>query len=192
MKPTFFKTPAAFRAWFEAHHESEKELWVGYYKKASGKPSIDWPESVDQGLCFGWIDGIRKTIDAESYMIRFTPRRKQSHWSAVNIKRFAELEKEGLIQPAGKAAYQRRTEQNSVQAAYERGEVELSPEYIKEFKQNPTAWDYYEQLPPFAKKISTWFVMSAKREDTRLRRLRILIESSAKGERLPQFQPKKK
>lgn len=185
MNPTFFKTPQKFRAWFDCNHEKKTELWVGFYKKASGKASITWPESVDQALCFGWIDGIRKSLDEESYVIRFTPRRPRSNWSAVNIKRIQELIELGLVHDNGLAAFERRTEKTSVQYAYEQGKIELNKDYEKQIKSNRKAWKYFQEMAPSYRKPSIWWVMSAKREETRLRRLGILIECCEKGERIP-------
>ena len=183
--PVFFPTPADLRAWLEAHHDSADELWVGYYKKATGIPSIDWPESVDQALCFGWIDGIRKSIDDKSYRIRFTPRRKGSHWSARNLGRMKHLIGAGLVTEAGMAAYRARDPENEKRAAYEQGEVRLPDEYERQLKAVPEAWSYWEGERPSYRKQVTWWVVSAKREETRERRLGILIESCAQGEMIP-------
>ena len=183
--PAFFPTPAHLRAWFEAHHDSADELWVGYYKKATGIPSIDWPESVDEALCFGWIDGIRKSIDDKSYRIRFTPRRKGSHWSARNLGRVKHLIEAGLVTEPGMAAYRARDPENEKRAAYEQGEVSLPAEYERQLKAVPEAWSYWEGERPSYRKQVTWWVVSAKREETRERRLGILIESCAQGEVIP-------
>ena len=181
----FFPTPAQFRAWFAEHHNKRDELWVGYYKKATGLPSITWPESVDEALCFGWIDGIRKSVDAQSYKIRFTPRRPGSHWSARNLGRMKHLIAEGLVTEAGMAAYRKRKPARQKQAAHEQKSVALPPEYEGQLRVNADAWDYFQRARPSYRKQVTWWVISAKREETRLRRLRILIESSAKGEVIP-------
>lgn len=184
MKPRFFATPAAFRAWLEAHHASESELLVGYYKKGSGKPSITWPESVDEALCFGWIDGIRRRIDEQRYSIRFTPRRPQSVWSTRNIERMAVLEAAGRVRPAGRVAFRRRREASSEIYAYEQGgEAELEPAHEREFRARRQAWRFFQQQPPSYRRRALWWVVSAKREATRRRRLRRLIDSSAAGER---------
>lgn len=183
--PAFFPTPADLRAWLEAHHDSADELWVGYYKKATGIPSIDWPESVDEALCFGWIDGIRKSIDDKSYRIRFTPRRKGSHWSARNLGRMKHLIEAGLVTEAGMAAYRARDPENEKRAAYEQGEVSLPAEYERQLQAVPEAWRYWEGERPSYRKQVTWWVVSAKREETRERRLGILIESCAQGEVIP-------
>ena len=187
MEPKFFPTPGDFRQWLTENHESEQELWVGYYKKATGKPSLTWPESVEQALCYGWIDGLRKSIDEEAYKIRFTPRRPNSIWSAINLKMVERLKKEGLMQPAGLAAYKRRSEKRSEVYSFEQGNVKLAPEYEQQLKANPKAWEFFQSLPPSVKKPSVWWVMSAKQESTRQRRLGILIECSATGQRIPQL-----
>ena len=191
MEPKHFPTKADFRTWLEAHHNQEEELWVGYYKKATKKPSITWPQSVDEALCFGWIDGLRKSVDEESYKIRFTPRRPNSTWSAVNIKRFGELKAMGLIRPAGQAAYERKAEKRSELYSYEQGTLGLSRAYEQKIKANQKAWDFFQSLPPSVKKPSIWYIMSAKREDTRLRRLDTLIQCSEEGQRLPQLRRNK-
>jgi uncharacterized protein YdeI (YjbR/CyaY-like superfamily) len=178
----FFATPAEFRAWFAAHHATEQELWVGFYKKDSGRPSITWPESVDEALCVGWIDGIRKTIDAESYKIRFTPRKSTSTWSAVNIARVAELTKERRMKPAGLAAFEQRSEAKSGIYAYEQREnATFTPAEEKRFRANAKAWKFFQAQPAGYRKTTTWWVVSAKRDETRVKRLATLIEDSAAG-----------
>jgi len=184
--PRFFPTPADLRSWLEQHHDETAELWVGYYKKATGLASITWPESVDEALCFGWIDGIRKAHDPLSYKIRFTPRRKGSHWSARNLGRMEHLMAEGLVAEAGLAAFRARDPQKQERASYEQREVVvLPPEYEQRLRAEPEAWDYFRNARPSYRKQVTWWVVSAKREETRLRRLGILIESSAQGEVIP-------
>ena len=192
MKPKFFKTPADFRKWFEAHHVSAPELWVGFYKKTSGKPSITWPQSVDEALCFGWIDGIRKSIDDVSYKIRFTPRQRRSTWSAVNIKRAQQLIDQGLVRPAGLKAFAAREENRSGIYSYEQRTPELPNQYGKKLKKDLAAWKFFQAQPPSYRKAANWYVLSAKKEETRLKRLDALIEYSAKGQRIPQFIPLKK
>ena len=192
MKPKFFKTPAEFRKWFETDHALASELWVGFYKKDSGKPSITWPESVDQALCFGWIDGIRKSIDDTSYMIRFTPRKARSIWSAVNIKRAAELIEQGLMRPAGLKAFTAREENRSGIYSYEQRSPELPAQYRKILNKNSRAMKFFDAQSPSYRKAANWWVQSAKKEETRLTRLAKLIEHSGKGERIPQFTPPKK
>lgn len=181
----FFTKPQDFRKWFQENHGKEQELWVGYYKKASSIPSITWPESVDEALCYGWIDGIRKSIDEVSYMIRFTPRKPRSHWSDVNIGRVKELSKLGLMQPTGTATFNKRDENKSRLASYEQKKVSLDKNYEAQFKATKSAWKFFQTLPPSVKKPCIWWVMSAKREETRMKRLEILIQSSVKGERIP-------
>lgn len=192
MKPKFFKAPADFRKWLESHHTSETELLVGYYKRDSGKPSITWPESVDEALCFGWIDGIRRSIDDKSYSIRFTPRKPRSIWSAVNIKRAEDLVKQELMQPAGLKAFQAREENRSGIYSYEQRSPELPDEYGKQLKKNLRAWKFFQSQPPSYRKAANWWVVSAKKEETRVKRLNELIQLSADEQRLPQFIPIKK
>lgn len=192
MKPKFFKTPSDLRKWFDHHHATEQELWVGYYKRDSGKPSITWPQSVDEALCFGWIDGIRKSIDDLSYKIRFTPRKPRSTWSAVNIKRVGELSEQGLMQSTGLKAFQAREENRSGIYSYEQRSPELPDQYGKQLKKNLAAWKFFHAQPPSYRKAANWWVVSAKKEETRLKRLDNLIQHSALGQRIPQFIPLKK
>jgi uncharacterized protein YdeI (YjbR/CyaY-like superfamily) len=182
--PKFFKTPFTFRKWLAAHHATAKELWVGFYKKNSGKPSITWPESVDEALCFGWIDGLRKSIDADSYKIRFSPRKPTSTWSSVNTKRAKELIKEGLMRPAGLKAFEARKENRSGIYAYEQRSPELLEPYAGILKRNKAAWKFFQAQPPSYRKTINWWIVSAKQEETRLRRLNKLIEESAADRRL--------
>lgn len=183
-KVKFFRTPAELRAWFARHHNAESELWVGFYKVGTGKPSITWPESVDEALCCGWIDGIRKTIDAESYKIRFTPRKKTSIWSAVNVRRFKALLAEKRVLPAGLAAFDEKRENRSGTYSYEQRRAELDEPYLGLFKRNKAAFDFFMAQPPSYRKAAIWFVVCAKKEETRLKRLEKLIEISARRERL--------
>jgi len=184
-RPTFFATPAEFRAWFMTNHEVAQELWVGFYKKDSGRPSITWPESVDEALCFGWIDGIRKSVDAESYVIRFTPRKRGSIWSNVNIARAKALTSEKRMQPAGRRAFEARDARKSgiysfeqrETAAFDRGEVE-------QFRGNKAAWKFFEAQPPGYRRLVTYWVITAKKPETRARRLARLIADSADGQRI--------
>ena len=184
MNPKFFKTPSAFSKWLAAHHATAKELWVGFYKKGSGKLSIDWPESVDEALCFGWIDGIRKRIDEQSYMIRFTPRKPTSVWSAVNVKNVEKLVKENRMQPAGLKAFEARKENRSGIYSYEQRSAELVEPYLGKMKRNKAAWKFFQAQPAGYRKIMNWWVVSAKQEATRLKRLDKLIEESAQGRRM--------
>ncbi|HUN81645.1 MAG TPA: YdeI/OmpD-associated family protein [Phycisphaerae bacterium] len=182
--PRFFKDPAAFRAWLVKNHKKAAELLVGLYKKGTGRPSITWPESIAEALCFGWIDGIRRTLDERSYVIRFTPRRKRSKWSAINIKMVAELEAAGRMTDAGRAVFQARTDKDSKGYKAQRKTASLDKPYILEFKKNKSAWSFYSSQPPGYQRMTAWWVMQAKQEPTRQRRLKALIEGSAKGKRL--------
>lgn len=184
MKIAFFRTPAEFRKWLQKNHATTDEFWVGYYKKDSGRPSINWPESVDEALCFGWIDGIRKRVDEISYKIRFTPRRRGSIWSAVNIKRAHALKKEKRMQPAGLKAFAARTEDKSGTYSYEQRPAELPEPYRGILKKNTAAWDFLQAQPPGYRKLMGWYILSAKREMTRTERLKKLIETSARGKRM--------
>lgn len=181
----FFATPADFRKWLKIHHENTAELWVGFYKKGSGRPSITWPESVDEALCVGWIDGLRKTIDVESYKIRFTPRKATSNWSAVNIGRVQELTKLGRMRPAGVKAFELRKEEKSGIYAYENRKLAVwgRPEE-KRFRARPKAWDFFNGQPTGYRKIATWWVITAKRDETRQKRLERLIAESEAGRRV--------
>ena len=180
MKPKFFSSPAAWRAWLEKHHADTEELLVGFYKKDSGKASISWPESVDQALCFGWIDGIRRNVDAISYTIRFTPRRAGSTWSAINIRRVGELTKAGMMRPAGLTAIEQRKGDRSEIYSYERRKTAtLSPAHEKQFRANRKAWEFSQAQAPWYRRTASWWVISAKKEETRLKRLARLIEDSA-------------
>ena len=182
MKTTFFINAACFRKWLEKNHESKTELIVGYYKVKTKKVNMTWSESVDQAVCFGWIDGIRRSIDEESYSIRFTPRRKNSIWSAVNIKKVERLIAAGLMQPAGLLSYQNRDE--SKVYSYENKKKELSPELKKIFKSNKTAWQFFIKQAPSYQKEMFFRIMSAKKEETQHRRLDKLIKSSEELKRL--------
>jgi uncharacterized protein YdeI (YjbR/CyaY-like superfamily) len=184
MKPVFFTRQSQFRKWMEKNHNKESELWVGFYKKDSGKDSITWPQSVDEALCFGWIDGIRKSIDSISYMIRFTPRKSTSIWSSINIKRAKELSELGLMDPAGIAVFKNRDEKKSNQYSFEQKSVKLDEEFEKKFRANKKAWNHFQSMAPSYKKTATWWVMSAKQEETRLRRLNILIKDSGISQKI--------
>ena len=192
LKPKFFKTQADLRQWFESHHATAAEQWVGYYKKDSGKKSITWPQSVDEALCFGWIDGIRKSIDETSYMIRFTPRKSRSIWSAVNIKRAGELIEQGLMQPAGLKAFAAREENRSGIYSYEQRSPELPDQYRKHLRKNSRAVKFFDAQPFSYRKAANWWVLSAKKEETRLKRLDKLIQHSERAERIPQLVALKK
>ena len=184
MKPVFFATQDDFRRWLAENHDTAQELIVGYYKVKSKKPSMTWPESVDQALCFGWIDGIRRSIDEESYCIRFTPRRPTSTWSAVNIKKVEELTKKGLMKAAGIAIFEKRKESNSKIYAYENKPKQLSEAIEKMFMKDKAAWNFFKAQPPFYKKMIAYWIMSAKQEKTRIRRLEKAIQLSREEKRL--------
>ena len=181
---TFFKTPADLRKWFRANAKKAEELWIGFYKKETGTPSITWPESVDEALSVGWIDGIRKRVDEDSYTIRFTPRRKGSIWSSVNIRRVEALTKEKRMQPAGLDAYAARKENKSGIYAYEQRRDRLEEPYAGMLKKHKAAWTFFEAQPPGYRKVMGWWIVSAKTEETRLARLKKLIEASARKERM--------
>jgi uncharacterized protein YdeI (YjbR/CyaY-like superfamily) len=184
LKPKFFRTPADFETWLEKNHATATELWVGFYKKDSGKTSITWPESVDQALCFGWIDGVRKRIDEISYQIRFTPRRRGSIWSAINIKRAEELARQKQMRPAGSRAFTARLENKSGIYSYEQRSTELDEPYAKLLQKNKAACNFFRTQPPSYRKVICWWIVSAKKEETRMARLAKLISESAKGKRL--------
>ena len=190
MEPTFFPTPAKLRAWLEKHHDTTQELVVGFFKKGSGKPSITWPEAVDQALCFGWIDSVRRSLDDERYTIRFTPRKPRSNWSAVNVKRAKELIDLGLMHPAGQKAFDARTDDRSAIYSYEqRHAAKLDEAYERRFRRNKRAWEYFQAKAPSYRTSAVYWVMSAKKEETRERRLAALIDDSAHGRTVPPLTP---
>lgn len=184
MKPTFFSDPLKFREWLKKNHQKETELLVGFYKVTSGKDSITWPQSVDEALCYGWIDGIRKSIDEESYTIRFTPRKPNSNWSTINMKKMEELIKKGLMQPPGLEAFKKRKAEKSGIYTYENQARELDKAFEKKFKANKAAWSYFQSMAPSYRKTAIGWVMQAKQEATRLRRLENLIKDSAAGRKI--------
>jgi uncharacterized protein YdeI (YjbR/CyaY-like superfamily) len=184
MKPTFFADQQDFRKWLEKNHQDQKELLVGFYKVTSKKPSMSWSQSVDQALCFGWIDGVRRSIDDESYSIRFTPRKTSSIWSAINIQKMEDLTKTGLMTDAGLKAFSFRTENKSKIYSHEKEPVPLDVVYEKQFKSNKLAWDFFEKQPPSYKKVMIHWIMSAKQEKTRLSRLEKTIVESEKQKRV--------
>ena len=192
MRPAFFKRPSDFRKWLVANHATARELLVGFYKKGSGKPSITWPESVDQALCFGWIDGIRKNLDEVSYTIRFSPRRPRSIWSAINIKRAQELASQGLMHQSGLNAFEKREENRSGQYSYEQRSENFPEPYAKIMRRNRAAWNFFSAQSPYYRKTIGWWVVSAKKEETRLKRLDKLIEDCSKGQLIPLLKPSKK
>lgn len=182
MKPTFFATPAKLRAWLEAHHEVKTELLVGFYKKSSGKPSITWPESVDEALCFGWIDGVRKTLGDDAYTIRFTPRKRTSIWSAVNVKRVAALTKLGRMTPAGLRAFEaRKPEKTGIYSFEHKTPPRLEAAQEKILRANAKAAAFFDAQAPWYRRTATHWVVSAKRAETRERRLAQLVADSAAG-----------
>jgi uncharacterized protein YdeI (YjbR/CyaY-like superfamily) len=181
-KPTFFATPAAFRAWLEAHHETSTELLVGFHKRASGKPSITWPESVDEALSFGWIDGVRRSLGADAYTIRFTPRKKTSIWSAINVARVAELERLGRMRPAGRRAFAARTPERTGVYSFERTHAAaLTAAEEKSLRANRAAAAFFEAQPPWYRRAALHWIVSAKRDETRAKRLAELVRDCAAG-----------
>jgi uncharacterized protein YdeI (YjbR/CyaY-like superfamily) len=187
--PTFFASPAEWRAWLQANHDKAAEISVGFWKRDTGKPSITWPESVDEALCFGWIDGVRHRIDDEAYRIRFTPRRAGSVWSKVNLKRFAELKAEGRMAPAGQAAFDVG---GRSAYSYEKSPSELSDEELKTFEAHEAAWTYWLACPPGYRKQMVHRITDAKRAETRAKRLAALIDACARGVRIDAMQPSPK
>ena len=186
VEATFFATPADFRAWLEEHHATASELWVGYYKKATGEPSITWEQAVEEALCFGWIDGKLQRIDERSHRQRFTPRRPGSNWSAVNVAKVAELTKQGRMTPAGEAAFAARRDDRSAVYSYERRhEARFDEEQEAAFRADAAAWSWFAEQRPNYRALATWWVVSAKRPETRARRLATLVECSAEGRKVP-------
>jgi uncharacterized protein YdeI (YjbR/CyaY-like superfamily) len=185
VKPRFFATPEKFRAWLAKNHASADELLVGFHKKDSGKPSIDWPQSVDEALCFGWIDGVRRSLDETSYTIRFTPRRPTSIWSSINIARVKELTRLGRMMPAGQAAFARRSRDRSVIYAYEQSATaKLTPAETREFKANAAAWKYFSTVAPSYRHKVLYWITSARKPETRSSRLQRVIAGCASGEKI--------
>ncbi|HEY4304017.1 MAG TPA: YdeI/OmpD-associated family protein [Gemmatimonadaceae bacterium] len=185
MKAKFFKTPKDFRAWLAKHHETEKELMVGFWKVESGKPSITWPQSVGEALSFGWIDGVRRRVDDAAYTIRFTPRKPTSIWSVVNIGRMGELIAEGRVAPMGHAAFARRDENRSERYSDERQSAAFDEETLMRLRTDEKAWAWYSTRAPWYQRVTAHWVTSAKRPETREKRLGTLIACSKKGERIP-------
>ena len=185
--PRHFDSQAAFRAWLAAHHGTVDELWVGFYKKHTGKGGLQYKEAVDECLCWGWIDGIKKRLDDEVYVHRMSPRTERSKWSRVNVDRYAELDAEGQIAEPGRAAYARFDPEKHPPYSFETAPKKLAPEYQKRLEADAQAWAFFRDQPPYYRKTANFWVMSAKRESTRKRRLGTLIAHSRKGERLPQL-----
>ena len=190
-EPTFFATETEFRCWLEAKHETAPELLVGFWKKSSGKPSIDWPQARDQALCFGWIDGHRKSLGDEAYTIRFTPRRKGSIFSRVNVERFEALTAAELMRPAGVRAYEENKHKSGVYS-YERPLASLTSDEEQLLRADEAAWSDWEKRPPGYRKQVLGWIGGAKRPETRAKRLAELIGVSAEGRRLPQYEWQKK
>ena len=194
-KVRFFPTPADLRQWFATNHETATELWAGFHKKETGKPSITWPESVDEALCCGWIDGIRKRLDESRYMIRFTPRKPTSTWSVININRVAALQREGRMLPAGLKAFEARRENKSGIYAYEQKLVDMPEPYCGRLQKNKAAWKYFQAQSSAVRRRLIWWIVSAKREETRLKRVRELMAHAAKNRPIPLLErepPKKR
>jgi uncharacterized protein YdeI (YjbR/CyaY-like superfamily) len=191
MTPRFFPTAAAFRRWLSTNHVRISELWVGFHKKATGKPSMTYPEAVDQALCFGWIDGLRKSVDDGAYMVRFTPRKARSIWSVVNLRRFDALRKEGIVEPPGLEAFRRRDPARTQLYSFENRDRKLDAAYEKRLRANRRAWEFFQSQPPWYQRTASFWVVSAKQEETRLRRLQTLIECSEEGKTLPPLTRKK-
>ena len=188
VRPIFFASPAAFRGWLREHHTERTELWVGFWKKATGKPSMTWSESVDEALCYGWIDGTRKRLDHEGYAVRFTPRRPGSAWSAVNLRKMKELETAGRMTGAGRRAFHASDHRKSGYAVKDQ-RADFDAVALRRFQARKKAWAFFQKQPPGYRRIATWWVMSAKRSETRERRLGILIADSAGGHRLDPMSP---
>jgi len=187
MAPTFFRSAAAFRSWLARHHASERELLVGFQKVGSGKPSVGYPEALDEALCFGWIDGVRRRRDATSYTIRFTPRKRDSVWSAVNLRHVARLKAEGRMRAAGLKAFRERDLEQTRRYSFENRPRPLDAAAARRFKANAGAWAWFSGQAPGYRRLAQWWVMSAKQQETRDRRLARLIESSAHGRKAPPF-----
>lgn len=187
----FFESRDAFIAWLDEHHADVAAHWVGLYKKGSGRVNMTWPESVDAALCFGWIDGQGKSLGEDARAIRFTPRRKGSIWSAVNVRRFGELAEQGMVRPAGHTAFAARREDRTAIYSHEQEALEFDAAQLAAFQHHPTAWEFFETQTPSYRKAAIWWVISAKRPETRERRLRTLIDDSAKGQLLAQLRRNK-
>jgi uncharacterized protein YdeI (YjbR/CyaY-like superfamily) len=188
VKPRFFSSAEQFGEWLQKHHDRQDMLLVGFHKVGSGKPSMTWSESVDEALCWGWIDGVRNSLGADDYVIRFTPRKRMSRWSAINIRRAKSLIRQKRMQPRGLEAFiARRDNRSSGQYSYEQRPHELPQPYAEMLARNAKARKFFESQPPYYRRTATWWVVSAKKEETRTRRAESLIDYSAKGERIPQF-----
>jgi uncharacterized protein YdeI (YjbR/CyaY-like superfamily) len=180
-EPIYFASPQEFYDWLEEHHETEAEVYVGFDKQHTGKRAMSWSEAVDQALCFGWIDGRANGIDEDRYMQRFTPRKAGSNWSKINVEKVAKLVEDGRMRPAGLVAFEKRSVEKTGVYSFERESGELPPEYEQQLRANRAAAEYFDKKPPWYRRTATHWVVSAKREETRLRRLSQLIEDSANG-----------
>ena len=188
----FFETSAQFRAWLQKHHDKETELWLGMYKKGSGRPSVTYKEALDEALCFGWIDGVRKSLDADAYVQRFTPRKSKSYWSAVNTRRANELIAAGRMAPPGRIAFERRDATATAKYSFEREAAAFDAKSLKQFRANRAAWTFFSKQAPYYRRVMAHWISSAKREETRASRLAILIADSAAGRRVNFLAPRRK
>jgi uncharacterized protein YdeI (YjbR/CyaY-like superfamily) len=184
MRVLFFEAPVRLRSWFARRHSRAKELWLGFRKRATGKPSVTWPEAVDEALCVGWIDGVRRSLDGASYVIRFTPRRPGSRWSLVNVRRVRALERAGRMRAAGRAAFAKRDAKKTGAYAHEREHASFSPVQLAAVRADAAAWRFFSAQPPWYRRTATYWVVSARREETRARRMAALIRASAAGRRI--------
>ena len=191
MKPKFFSSPEQFRKWLDQNHDNATELLIGFHKKDSGKKSVTYAQALDEALCYGWIDGVRRSLDETSYTIRFTPRKPRSIWSNVNVRHVERLKKEGRMAEPGLKTYALRDPKRTGIYAFENEPQEFSPEFEKKFRANKRAWEFFQSEPPSIRKVCKSWVMTAKKEETRLRRLESLIDSSAKGLRRGVMESKK-
>ena len=182
--PVFFRSAAEFRRWLQKTHDKATEVFVGFYKKDSGREGLTYREALDEALCFGWIDGVRRRVDDLSYTNRFSPRTKRSTWSAINIKRVHELMEAGRMAPPGQRVFEGRDDSRTNLYSYERATCQLPPEYVKLFRGRPKAWTFFAEQPPSYRRVACWYVMSAKKEETRKRRLDALIAVSARSARI--------
>jgi uncharacterized protein YdeI (YjbR/CyaY-like superfamily) len=186
MRPTYFRTPAEFRAWLKQHHATETELWVGFHKNGSGTPSITWSEAVDEALCYGWVDSVRRSVDDTRFANRFTPRKPTSNWSEVNIRRVEELTRRRRMRASGRKAFEARQPREPGTYSYEqRHDVKLSPALDRRFRAEKKAWTWFHDQPPGYRSFALYWVMSAKKQETHERRLTQLIDDSASGLKVP-------
>jgi uncharacterized protein YdeI (YjbR/CyaY-like superfamily) len=190
--PVFFKSPSAFRRWLEKHHDKESEVWIGMYRMSSTKKGMTYKEALDEALCFGWIDGVRKSLDHESYVQRFSPRKKKSYWSAVNTKRVEALQTLGRMHAAGIAAFERRDKAATAKYSFEREAAALDAPALKQLRTNRAAWKYFESEAPWYRRVVVHWVTSAKKPETRQRRLDTLIRDSSAGRRIGTLPQRKK